>query len=202
MVMTAPQPFPLPPNQQATNLNRRMKKILVPLLALLLSHAPSFAQSQLTLVIDQDAQTLDWLNGTSITRVPGSFADNTFGQTLISFQAQINSPLLAYSGDGSHSSVIFEFSQDLTAIVSIRLGTTAPPGDGAVFSGTPEGPAAPTFSIGDWSRFSSLNRGDYTLNPTFGGWNGGIHVAVVPEPATWAFLCLGLGAVALVRSRR
>lgn len=182
--------------------NRRMKQLLLPILALLLSQAPSFAQSKLVLLVDQDAKTLEWAEGYNITRLAGPFDDNTFGQVLITPQAQVISPLLNYSGGGSHTGVSFEFAQNRSTIVSIRLGTTAPPGEGATFSGTSDGPAIPNFTSGDWSRFASLSRGEYVLNSTFDVWGGGIQVMVVPEPAPWAFLALGLVSIVALRNRR
>jgi len=163
----------------------------------LFSQIPSIAQ--LSLVIDQTSHQIDWLDGSSITRLPAELDFNAFGQPLIIFQAQIDSPLLAYSGAGLHAGVFFDFSQDRTTIAGIMLGTTTPPGAGAIFSGTPEGPAIPTFSLGDWSRFASLNAGEYTLDP-LGPWNGGIHVTVVPEPATYLLWLISLGLVVIWRA--
>jgi PEP-CTERM motif len=176
-----------------------MKKFLVPVLALVLSQAPSFAQSQLTLVIDKDAQTLDWLAGTSIS-TEGSLANNWFGAPFFA-NTIITSPALNYTGEGSHFSTLFQIGGDNTQITGINLATSLPALSAAVLSGTVEGPATPIFTQGDFSLFNGLTKGEYTLAPMFGNWSGGIQVVVVPEPATWAFLALGLGAVAFVRTR-
>jgi len=136
------------------------------------------AESNLVLVIDQSAQTMDWLDGFSITRDPASpFDDNTFGGVMF-LPFNNGSPLLNYSGAGSHTNVMFQRSEDFTRLTSIRLGSTAPPGPNATFSGTAEGPTTPS---GGWSAFwANLERGEYTL-PSSGVWNGGIHVVVTGQ---------------------
>ena len=166
-----------------------------PVLALLMGQAPSLAQ--LRLVIDQDTGRMDWLEGSSITMAPG-IANNWFGLPLTP-DATITSPLPSYTGDGSHIGVVFDLSGDRTRIDGIILQTDLPPGGGAVFAGTAEGPAVPVFSTGDFSLFSHLNLGEYTL-PAFGPWSGGIQVSVVPESAPW--WCLPAGLAAVLRWRR
>lgn len=177
-----------------------MKLILTPVLALCLSQAASFAQAELVLRINQDTREMDWLAGNSISS-DGSLANNWFGAPFFPI-ATITSPALNHTGDNAHVATLFAFSSDRKQIEGISLGTSLPPLAGSVLSGTAEGPAAPIFTQGDFSLFSGLTRGDYTLSPMFGNWSGGIHVVVVPEPSTCALVFLGLGALALRRTSR
>ena len=177
-----------------------MKKTLPSLLAFALGLTPSFAQSPLILVIDKDSQQIDWLAGSSISTL-GTLANNWFGNPLFP-NVTITAPTLNYLGDGSLTAISFQVSGDRTQIEGISLGTSLPPLSPTVFSGTDEGPAAPTFTLGNFSMFSQLSSGEYTLAPFSGGWSAGIQVVVVPEPSTWMFLSLALGAMASLRLRR
>lgn len=177
-----------------------MKKSLISLLAVTLLQATVRAQSPLVLVIDKDTRQIDWLPGYSIVN-EGSLANNWFGAPLFP-NVTITSPTLSYSGDGLHTQFSLQISGDRKQVEGISLGSTMPPLSRTVYSGTEEGPTAPTFSQGDFSMLSQLTVGEYTLAPFSAGWSGGIHVVVVPEPSTWLLLSLGLSAVASLRLRR
>jgi len=172
-----------------------MRNILAPLLVFLLGQMPSLAA--LTFTIDKTTEQVDWVNGFSITKTTG-IDNNNFGTNLAD-DLVLSSPLSSYSGNGSHFQVNFDLSPDLTRIQGMRLFTTVPPGNPASFSGTPEGPATPTFSLGSFSLFAGLNYGDYTLSPV-GAWSDGIRVLVVPEPAAPLLCVLGLVIVIISRA--
>src|SRR3982751_6623516 len=136
---------------------KRLTVSVAAVLLLLVSQGPS--KAELVLSIDITTQQIDWLNGFSITRLPAEFDNNAFGTYTVPGDLRLLSPLLLYSGAGSHYAVEFDFSADGSAILGIALYTTQPPGFPASFSGTPEGPAAGS------SLFAGLHLGDYTLAP-------------------------------------
>jgi hypothetical protein len=168
-------------------------RTLTGIFAFMLIHLVTCANAQgLVLLIDKQTGQIDWLDGFMVTKTNG-VANNIFG-SFSTADAKITSPLLLYSGAGVMSGVSFDFSLDGSTVVGIGLDTFVPPGNPASFSGTPEGPATPTFSTGDISQFTALAYGDYTLAPV-SSWSGGIEVRVVPEPnAIWLIL---FGTVAL-----
>lgn len=164
-----------------------MKKLsLIVWIALLIS---SNCLANLHLVIDLSSQEFDWLDGTSITRNYG-MDDNRFG-TINTNDAFISSPILVYNGKGTHYGVAFDFSNDLTVIQGIGLYTTLPPGRPASFTGTAQGPTSAVFSTGSFSNFVNLTLETYTLLPVTAGWDGGITVSIIPEPATLSLFALG-----------
>jgi len=171
--------------------------LFIPFLMLLLCE--TLATAALVLSINKETQQMDWVGGFSITRFPTGIDDNRFG-IMATIDAQVLSPLLSYSGQGSHFGVHFDLSLDRTAIDGIGLLTTFPPGTGASFSGTPEGPVTPSFLLGNFSLFAGLNNGDYTLAPV-GPWSDGIRVVVVPEPATSLLWALAMGIFVGWRAR-
>lgn len=175
---------------------RRLIALVAGLLTLV---ATSSQAASLVLTIDKTTGQIDWLDGFSISKT-NSIADNRFGSFLTQ-DANMASPLLLYSGPGSHTNVSFDFSPDGSSIQGIGLSTTLPPGNGASFSGTPAGPATPVFSTGNISQFTALAFGDYTLNPV-NGWNGGIEIKVIPEPnLTWLVILGAVGLFSFLRHR-
>ena len=158
------------------------------------------AGANLVLAIDRTTGQIDWVDGFSITKTTGD-DDNRFGNS-VTIDASITSPLLSYAGQGSHTSVRFDFSPDGSVIQGIGLVTTLPPGNPTSFSGTPQPPAVPTFASGQISQFTDLNVGLYTLAPV-GAWDGGIEVRVVPEPAAGGLIAFGsVGVLCFARVRR
>ena len=142
----------------------------------------------LVLAIDALTGQIDWVDGFSITKTSG-VDDNRFGD-VVTADASITSPLLLYSGQGSHFGVQFDFSPGGSTIQGIAFSTTLPPGDPASFSGTPAPPAVPTFTTGQISQFTALQGGNYTLAPV-GPWDGGIEIRVVPEPTACGLIAFG-----------
>jgi hypothetical protein len=153
------------------------------------------AYGELLVSINLTTQQIDWVDSFSIMRLPAGIDNNRFGAFNIG-EVMIKSPILSYSGAGSHFAIEFDFSPDGRSIQGIGLDTTQAPSLSASFSGTPEGPAVPDFLRGTFSSFALLSMGDYTLSPV-GPWSGGIRVAVVPEPATWSMCIVGLGVLVL-----
>ena len=145
----------------------------------------------LDLTINRTTGQIDWVAGSEITNYGGDGMTlfSSFHGALPNLPTTISSPLLSYSGNGTHTGVGFAFSADGTRITDIGLGiaptnTSQPPSFyGSSFDGTPEGPSVPVFTTGNISQFTSLNVGDYILTPwTLSGWNGGIEVQVLPGP--------------------
>ena len=152
------------------------------LVATVLTLATTQGQAaNLVLTIDRTTGRIDWLNGFSITNTntTGSDDDRRFG-VYSDGDAVILSPLLLYSGPGSHAAAAFDFSPDGSAVQGIGLATTTATGTTS-FSGTPDAPTMPTFTVGNISQFTALAYGNYTLAPVT-GWDGGIEIQVVPEP--------------------
>ena len=146
--------------------------------------------ANLILTIDRTTGQIDWLDGITITNTntTGSEDDRRFG-IYSEANAVILSPLLQYSGTGSHPAAAFDFSADGSTILGIGLATSSATGTTS-FSGTPGGPATPTFSVGDISQFTALADGNYTLAPVT-GWDGGIEIQVVPEPSASLLVLFG-----------
>ena len=155
------------------------------------------AQANLRLTIDMTTGRIDWVDGFTITKTTGD-DNNQFGDFVVA-DAAITSPLLSYSGQGSHTGVHFDFSPGGTTIQGIGLVTTLPPGNPTSFSGTPEPPVVPTFAGG---QFPNLLGGNYFLAPE-APWDGGIEIQVIPEPTAGGLIAFGsVGLLARARVAR
>ena len=167
----------------------KMKKlsVLCAIGLILVLFSPLNSLASLILNIDLYTQEFDWVDSTIINKTSG-IDDNRFG-TFTSVDAEISSPLLDYSGNGSHYSVVFDFSSDGSLIDGIGLATTLPPGNPASFSGTSQGPTSAIFTTGDFAMFANLSVGEYDLDPV-AEWSGGIKLVIttisqsIPEPTT------------------
>jgi len=160
------------------------------------------ASANLVLNIDLSTQEFDWVNGTSITRIPGTDDDNRFGSTGAA-EATITSPLPIYVGSGTNYSVAFDFAPGGTALAGLSFFTTRPPGWPASLSGDLAGPSLATFGIGDFSLFAGLSPGSFDFAPVMSNWFGVVTVNItassIPEPASFSLLSLGLGLALLAR---
>ncbi|MFN5961194.1 MAG: PEP-CTERM sorting domain-containing protein [Verrucomicrobiota bacterium] len=148
--------------------------------------------ANLILTIDRTTGQIDWLDGITITNTntTGADDDRRFGNYSTG-DALITSPLLQYSGFGSHPAASFDFSADGSTILGIGLATNTVIGTTS-FSGTPGGPATPTFADGEIQQFKNLAAGNYTLAPGVStGWDGGIEIQVVPEPSASLLVLFG-----------
>ncbi len=167
------------------------------------SHSNAFAS--LILDIDLNNQSFDWVDGSSITRVPNTVEHNGFG-SFSSINATITSPLPLYSGNGSFIAVYFDFSDDFTSLDGLAFATTAPPGQSATFSGTNALPSLATFSVGDFSIFANLSAGSFDFASMENNWNDVVTVNVsstpVPEPTTMLLFGVGLLSFAGVNRRK
>jgi len=154
----------------------------------------------LVLTINTSTQKFDWVNTTSITRIDTGEDNNQFG-ILSGVDAEITAPLASYSGNGTHSRTVFHVSPDGSVLDGLGFTTSFPPGLGATFSGTPEGPASPAFAFGSFANFANLSLGTYDLAP-IGPWNGPVQIQVVPEPAAIMLVATALFAFGWARQRR
>ncbi len=148
--------------------------------------ASSAGADPLELVIDLSAQTIDWVDGTSVSRMPG--VDDTRFGTMSGVDAAFTSPLASYAGPGVLTQVALDLDPTGRAIIGVGLVTTGMPGVGDSFSGTPDVGASPVFAAGGFDTLSSLGRTSYLLPPV-GSWDSGVRVTVVP--------CMGVVPVAL-----
>jgi hypothetical protein len=144
----------------------------------------------LVLAINSSTQTFDWVNTTSITRIDTGEDNNRFG-ILSGVDAEITAPLASYSGNGTHSRTVFHISADGSVVEGLGFTTSLPPGLGATFSGTPDGPASPVFVFGSFANFANLSLGTYDLAP-IGPWNGPVQIQVVPEPGAITLVTIAL----------
>jgi hypothetical protein len=168
-------------------------------LALGISTSHSTAEP-LVLTINTSTQKFDWLNNTSITRIDTGDDNNQFG-IQSGVDAEITAPLASYSGNGTHSRTVFHVSADGSVVEGLGFTTSFPPGLGATFSGTPEGPASPVFLSGSFASFANLSLGTYDLAP-IGPWNGPVQIQVVPESGVIAMVAIAFFAFGWARQRR
>ena len=168
---------------------RTLSLTLVFALVILFTHSSA---EPLILTINTSTQTLDWLNNTSITRIDTGIDNNQFG-IQSGIDAETTGPLASYSGNGTHSRTTFHISADGSIVDGLGFTTSLPPGLGASFSGTPEGPASPVFALGSFANFANLSLGTYDLAP-IGPWSGPVQIQVVPEPGAIAIVTIALFA--------
>jgi hypothetical protein len=176
---------------------RTLSLTLVLALVIFITHSSA---EPLVLTINTSTQKFDWVNNTSITRVDTGDDNNQFG-ILSGVDAEITAPLASYSGNGTHSQTVFHVSTDGSVVEGLAFNTSFPPGLGAIFSGTPEGPASPVFVFGSFANFANLSLGTYDLAP-IGPWNGPVQIQVVPEPGVIATIAIALFAFGWARRWR
>ncbi|HVI06358.1 MAG TPA: FxDxF family PEP-CTERM protein [Sphingomicrobium sp.] len=149
------------------------------------------------------AVTVD--SSTNLSNPAPSVTNNATNTTINFGQSSVAAPITA----------TLVFTNTLAGLYNITLGTSTP---GFTFSNPSlVGPSPALTAYGPWTILDSqdfrlnnqdLVSGQYTLkfdvNGTTGGaFTGNLTISPLPEPATWAMMLLGFGAIGLtVRSRR
>ncbi len=122
--------------------------------------------------------------------IPDSFTSNALTGDQIFFNN------IAGSFGGMAGTADISFGTNLLADLNIQssnLGFTQLTGAGDLFSGDP---ANPIFNTGTFSLSGGFTAGAATLTITRAA------VAAVPEPATWAMMLIGFGAMGMSLRRR
>ena len=130
---------------------------------------------------------------------------NAEGTNSFSSSFTISDPLAgiySISGDTSTPGVIFSDTSNLTCIASV-MGCTVGTVYNLIIGTTPSGFSA--FGL----PLTNLAAGDYRLtingiSPNSGSFTGNVRITTgaVPEPATWALMLLGFGAVGFAMRRQ
>ena len=144
-------------------------------------------------------------SSTNLSNPAPSVVNNPTNTTINFGQSSFSAPISA--------SIVF--TNTLAGLYNITMGTSTP---GFTFSNVSlVGPSPATTSYGPWTILDSqdlrlnsqtLVAGQYTLSfdvngSNTGAFTGNITISPLPEPATWAMMLLGFGAIGLtVRSRR
>lgn len=158
--------------------------------------------ADLVLNIDLATQEFEWENGTSINQLVDTAPDNRFGNFATS-ETSISSPLSAYVGNGTHSGVAFDFSDDELGLEGVAFMTSDPPGYPASFAGTADLPSNATFSLGDFSDFANLVPGSFDFAPMLANWDGVVTVNIIsgdvdneltaiPSLSAWGLIILSV----------
>lgn len=188
-----------------TIMKRRMPRCLLSVMAAVWCVAGgSSAQAALTLIIDLEAQTFEWVDGTSSTyswNTGDPDATFEFGTDATANPVWVDEPRPTATGSGSVADFNIYLSFDDTAIEGLYFNGSSGPG-AVTLAGTTAGPLPVSFLSGSFSLLGNLVLGTYVLPANQANWDGGVEVQVVPEPVSGALLIAGaVGGLALLRRR-